>query len=1087
MDNNTNSSGLFSRLPNKFQGNISPDVTLVYIFQTLSTNQQHGWLSLRREDHENHEVTLFFKGDQVAVASGVDEKLNSIIDRLFYAQHITQDQYQQLQEGGEGMAEKPWKRLHEAVNGHPLQPLVLSMEQTFCYEAICNLFNWPTCYYEFVSIHEPEANHELVPFSPYYEVEGILVEIDQRQKEEIDLQNSFHSPTEIFVRGTEPKASPNEDDSIHHIWSIVNFQRIEQILAYSFLNDFDTKRILVALLQKGHIRFIQDDELKQKISTLKAKSKQDAPNSQSSQNSLIEALPYAELLFQRAPVNPENIQILAECYQATKKTQELQQLYYNLAQRFLDSQNQDEKLFGAFYLKRFCDVDVENSTDLQIDARAHLFQMVLQKELDAKAIDFNFLTEGKKLFQLLRTRKNDADARQILEYLLQTYPHDKYLHSQYINVCLDLQDIPTAVAEYETMAKIYERDKNLQELLATYQKIIRLTPNRKDIQKKMDTLHAQLHKRPTRFGSLKALILLIILGVSGWFLYQQYFIPIDNITPQNNSNHFPNDNSNLHQEITQLQQQIDKEVLAQLSTAQSEIGNKKWDTAEKILNDALARAPSEHIKSDINIELQKIKAVHQEQEQIIQEFEQSLAKAKEHEQKKAWREAQYEYIKIRSNSKFEHISQYNEIHIPIYCTVRPANTKITIDQEKPLFLEQSKGVLYCKPDFKHITFEHEGYTTYQFENSFENSDLSTQTNQLSSAGSLEIVLAKSVMWEASLKKSVSATPYYAKNENTLYVPSSNGLLLFKNIELKTPPQLAQEKIWGINQLPYNLCQSQGILYIPEKLQIHTWDMQNNTVAGSSLQLAKTEITSDPILAENYSVLIFPTKNGLLHFQPLFDPIKNQWAPTKTVQLTKLITLPLVVAENRVLAMSTDGKIFCYNIQKCEKIWELSIARVIRCAPLIINKSIYLPAGNTLWEINIDTGKFRQTAFQGEGLSTPVYKDNILYFITTKNIYAMSLNPQKMLWSKEVPKGVLASSKISPIISNNNILYFSTQATTKIQDDKKVRVAYFYALDLNQRGEILWSYTLPDEPAATPLMIGNLIIQPANKLYGFLDN
>lgn len=1080
-----NSSGLFAHLPNKFQGNISPDITLVYIFQTLSSSQQHGWLSLRHEDHEIHEITLVFKGDQVAIASGADAKLNSILDRLLYAQQIDETAAAQIKATSEEQKVKLWVCMEQMLEQHELSHVLLAMKHTFCYEEICNLFNWTNCYYEFVSINDPEANHELIPFSPFYEVEGILLEVAQRQQEGIELQRILPAPIEIFEQGPEPKMPPNStDNSILHVWNLANSQRIEQILAFSFLNEFDTKRILVALLQKGHVRLMQDDALKQKINSFKAQEK------------MQDALPYAELLFQHNPIDPENIQLLADCYQASGKNQALQQLYYNLAQRFLDSQNLDEKLFGAFYLKRFCDVDVDNTNDLQIDARFHLFQMVLQGELDGKAIDFNILTEGKKLFQLLRTRKNDAEARKILECLLHLYPHDKYLHSQYINVCLDLQDIPTAVAEYETMSKIYERDKNWQELIATYQKIIRLTPNRRDIQKKLDAVTSRLYKKPSKLKYVAIAFVVILLAPASWFVYDQYFVsPTNNDTPPPpvNSNNPPGDNSHqqLQHQISQLQQQIDQDVSEKLTRARQEMEKKQWESAQKILHDALARAPSTPLQDEINIELQKIKEMIQEQERIIQQFDQILSQAKEYEQKKQWREAINIYLGLSKNSKFTHLPQHSQIRLPIYCKVQPYKIQITVDQEPPFKFDHGEGIISCSPNFKKIVFEHEGYATYTLENPFENFNLynsTTEKNKISSEGILQIVLDKAIVWDVELKKMASSTPAYLNN--VLYVPLANGqMLLFQNINSNHSPQLIHEKSWGINQLPYNPCHHKGILYVPEKLQINIWDIQKKVVAGNSLKLgSRSEITSDPVLLKDLEILVFPTKDNSIYFQPVFNENTNSWPKANIVYLrSKAVSLPLVVVGHKIITTNTEGVVACYDARSQTKLWEVALRKVARCSPLVVGNVAYLPIGTTLIAIDIDRGQvLRQISFAGEGVSTPVYKDEVLYFITTKMIYAINLN-FKMLWQKESPAGNLISSKIPPAMSNNNILYFCSQAITQQQDDKKIRVAYFYALDIKRQGELLWKYEFPDEPASSPLLLGDLIIQPVNKLYAFFDN
>ena len=420
---------------NKFNGNINEDMTLTDIFQTLGVKQQHGWLFLRYLDQE---ICLYFQGDLVGLVTPPQEKLSFIPAKLFYAGKLDHGQYEEVENSAE-----PLQKVSTVVAEEELNNIL----NTICYEEICNTFSWPQGYFEFISHNHPEANPNLVPLGRLFEVEGVLMEVAQRQQESDNILGMLPSHGEILVHSVPLDIECLPDDPMGNIWSLADHRSIKEIVLLSFFSEFDSYRILSTLLQDKNLMLISEDELMARANQLEA------------QGNWGSAASHYHLLLARNPMDVNACESLAHYYERANEIEALAELYKTIGERLITSQNFKERNLGGTYLRKFYELFPESAE--AVEARVVLFFEIINQNIDSKGIEYNPILEGKKLFQLLRSRKDDERARQVLEILLKITPHDKSLQSQLINVCLDLQDIPSAVAQYESIAKICERDKKL--------------------------------------------------------------------------------------------------------------------------------------------------------------------------------------------------------------------------------------------------------------------------------------------------------------------------------------------------------------------------------------------------------------------------------------------------------------------------------------------------------------------------------------------------------------------------------------------------------------------------------------------------
>ncbi len=1065
----TNPSGFFNQLPNKLQGNINENVNLVYIFQTISQNQQYGWLFLR---HVDYETGLYFKGDRVALVSISQDRFKNMPWRLYYAGKLGEEDISHIQQ-----AENQEEAFMQLVDPKVLEAL----KDRICYEEICRFFSWEECYYEFVSIHDPDANPDLVPIQRFFEVEGILAEVELRKQEKAELDKNLPDLDELLIQIAPPDVPSDLDEPMQNIYHLANERSVQDIMDLAYSEEFDSKRIILTLLQEKNIELMKDQDIQKQILDLQ----QDL----SKEDQLKKAVHYCEILYKRHPFSPEIVQLLANCYEQTDQKAKLQDLYYGLSQQWLSSENPEEQILGALYLKRFCDVAVESNE--VIESRIYLFNMVIQGAIDGKTIDYNLLNEGKKLFQLLRTRKSDQEARQILEQLLQIHPHDKYLHGQYINICLDLGDNSTAITEYETMAKIYERDKNWPELVATYQKIIRLAPQRKEIAKKLDIVQLKLRKGKAWFSTFIKFLLLLALAVGGWWLYQKYLENIA-IIPENPIEVKPSQPTEIIG-LDARQKQIDQDALEKLQSAQTEFAKKEWQTARKILVEILTKEPSEPIKAQVQEEIQKIDELVQEQTQTLQNFQQYLLDAQNFEKAGEWRKAISIYLGLWKNEKFLAIPERNQIRLPIFLNVSPKKVQVLIDQEPAITLQSNEEVIRCHPEFAHMTLQMQGYQSLYFYNSLEQTNPKSvigpnqeKLEPLPLDGKIIVNMEKAALWEIEFasKSKVESTPCYA--ENVLYVATSKGIEAFGNVSGTNKPQF----LWSwrapeMTTFRLTPCYAEGILYVAANSgRLYALDTRQDhePTVLATYQLKKlNSFASAPALVPDLRLIVFATTNGEFCCLPLATA--RPWQPIWQVQIKGIRSSP-VIAGDQVLFGTTEGFLYSLEARTGKILRRIQVNRPIYSSVAVSGNIVYVVAKDICASFDMDQGtKLAETQIQGYCEASIFLKNRILYFATTeKTIYAIHAQDLQIKWKQTMPE----KFKSTPAVNDKEILYIGSQSIPVQQGDKTTRISNLYALDA-EKGTLLWEYKLQDDLPASPVVIGDIMVQAANKLYGFLNN
>ncbi|NUM35436.1 MAG: PQQ-binding-like beta-propeller repeat protein [Candidatus Brocadiae bacterium] len=1051
---------------NKFHGNIDENMSLTDIFHTLAMNQQHGWLFLRSEDNTK-EVYFYFQGDLVSLVSSPDHKFKYIPDKLHYAAKISIEEYNQAQ-----MHEMPLVFLRELVDPMELE----SLKDSICYEEICEVFNWERGYFEFISQSHPEANPELIPISKQFEIEGVLMEIAQRRQEMQENASVLPEMDEILVQEQEIDGPKDYADPMFNVWFLAHHRSIQDIILRSYYNEFDVLRILNNLLLNGNLRPITDEELIVFAAHVEEQGDKE------------EAIQYYNLLLKRNPLDVQACDALAEIYNSLDRKEDQAILYRTAGERLLSQDDASLRVFGGVYLLRFCDILPESPEGIEM--RTNLFYMVKDQEIDGKAIGYNSLAEGKKLFYSLRSRKEDEKARDILENLLALSPHDKTLQSQLINVCIDLDDIPTAVKQYESLAKIYERDKNWQELISTYQKIIKLVPTRKDIQKKLDSVQNKRQKGKKGFRSVASVFMFIFLiasAVGGYFWYSNW----NNAQIENKNPILEND------EIAKRrQEQVNSKAQQNLTEALYKKSRNQLREAEKMLLEIIATMPDLSIKQQVEAELETLRKQIKEREEISQTFEKEYFKAVSFEKQGLWNQAIGIYQDLWYNTKFQDIPERKNITFPILVQATPSGATVSIDGVNPQTIIGKELVVRCHPDFKQMEVSLEGYENRIFFNALRLPlakpvvDDQGRTLEPILEGKIEVILAKSSVWtmpfSESAKTIMESAPCYA--DGMLFLAARDDrIYAFSDIKLSAKPQrmwVWEDKRARLASFSATPSYCNGILYVGgNNGRFYALDTKKQALIGLYPIAQNIPISAACDVSEKHGLVVLGAHDGKVYALPLIKEVTRKWQPRWVFSTTRRIDASIVIQGETVLVTSSDSYLYALDIATGKEIWRYDMDRASRCSPSVMDNMIYIAGNGYMRVVSLSNGKeIRKLEIQGDVLGQPVFYQNAVYFATNgRNLYAVSQNLQ-ILWQYKA----IAPFKASPAISKKGILYIGCQKGQKDKDDEKSKKAILYAF-MASSGKIIWTHDIYQDIFASPLLVDDVLIQVSDKIYAFMDN
>lgn len=1049
-----------SPLPEKFYGNLSEDMALANVFEQITMNQRYGWLLLK---YPQREVRLYFQGDLVGLVTPPPE-CDYIPEKLYYAGKLSEEAYQKVTQSPDA-----FKTLEEFAAEEDFANLF----HNICYDDICSLFTYYEGYFEFIDQNHPEADPSLTPIGSMFECEGILREVAQRQVEWQDICELLPNPEELLICDDPQLSQTAPDDPLGNILRVANYHTVREIILFSYFGKFDTVRVLSSLIRDKRIRPLTESELRSRAAEFALK--EDWEN----------AILYYRLLLQKNPKDTESCDVLAQCYEKNNHPENVSQVYFSFAQQLLNSSQKEERSLGGLYLRKFTELNAE--TPEGIDARVQLLNLVIEQKIDAKGLalkkesaneykEYSPLLEGKQLCQLLRYRKDDKQKiRQLLENLLKIAPYDRTLQSQYINVCLDMDDITSAVTQYENMAKIYERDHNLPELEAVFQKIIKLVPSRTDISQKLDFLQKQRRQPAKQKGGKKVAVfffLLVVCGGAGfaywYFAMQKPVIPKKTVEPVRIG-------PSTEDIVKQMQEKVDKEVTKLRAEAEKAIQELDLPTAKAKLEIAMRKDATQELKKDIEALWGKV-------EESWKKFIEQVSRARSLEQSGDFHMARRVYMGLWKEEEFKKIPERNQIRLPYKFDVSPAGASIKVDGKILQKLAADRPVL-CWPEFKEIEIYLRGYCSSWYYNSLtspvetviEKED-GQKVYPLGDHKVITVKLEKSLLWQVEIgKTSIEGTPCY--NNGILYVPLRNGYMdAFQNLnDMAAPAHLWKFQGGRFSDFSTSSpCWYSGVIYIGGNDKVF-YGIDANSGQKLGQYKAKNLIHSSPAVSRKHRSVLFGSIDGSIYAMPLLERPVSNWSPIWTYPFKGHVECLPALTEDSVIVGSANGTLLALELKNGTPLWKKVLKNPVTSSPVIDNNTIYVGARNSLYSFDLQGNRLWEFKLGGHINGKPLIRKNNLYVSTDEKIYAVSITQKKEIWfyPTTTTKTSIGPFKSSPTMSSRDILYVGSQK------------GVMYAL--SSEGALLWEYNLKSEILSSPVSVANIVVQGADKLYAFLED
>ncbi len=177
--------------------------------------------------------------------------------------------------------------------------------------------------------------------------------------------------------------------------------------------------------------------------------------------------------------------------------------------------------------------------------------------------------------------------------------------------------------------------------------------------------------------------------------------------------------------------------------------------------------------------------------------------------------------------------------------------------------------------------------------------------------------------------------------------------------------------------------------------------------------------------------------------------KITWVKDLKNQLASLLT----ASDNKLFAVSKDGKIFCCDFSG-KIIWEHDLKRRIAGKPIDSDGNLVISTlSGDLISLNDSTGESIQSIGLNEPLTSPIVKMSTIYNgnpteavilgSSKGSIYCYDINSFEMIWENHSAKGAVMSK---PLALGNKIIFTSSDG-------------YLYCLD-SRSGMLIWKWTDP---------------------------
>ncbi len=481
------------------RGTLTPE-SLHDVFQKLAKNKAIGTLIVSQG--ENRKYVYFARAGVRLLSSGKQRRMR-LGDILVQQGKISTDQLKAILQRQEETGEMIGKILTDwgLVTEEDIDEAVKGQIE----EDIYDLFTWEEATYEFTEgapppeLFDPDQRATRLTF----DVHRLVSEAGNRAAELRELRRVI--PTERAVFAPSPGAPKEIADrdataAVRAVAGLVDGRRTAgEIAEAAQISRFDAFRALAALALAGRIRGSDGGGRGGPAGAPRADGKG--------------AVSKMESRLLAAPDDHELRRKLAAAYEEAGERGKAA-LHWNLAAKSLQKEGQLEE--GLDATRHALEITPDD-----LEAAERMLRLTVELRRPEEAMD---------QAEALASRYSDAGdhekLRNMYALLLHIVPEDLEVRKKLVNVHLDLEDMDAALEEYVEMAKVLAKRKDQKTLEEVYGKVLRLAPNRTDVQRRLRSLgiggEIVRARRPSRWrrklGIVFLLLALLGLAAGGVFL-----------------------------------------------------------------------------------------------------------------------------------------------------------------------------------------------------------------------------------------------------------------------------------------------------------------------------------------------------------------------------------------------------------------------------------------------------------------------------------------------------------------------------------------------------------------------------------------
>lgn len=449
------------------KGNLQ-SVDLANVLQMLSINQKEGSLVLFDGDTRK---SIYFSRDGVSMLSRGRKGQDSLGRILLRYGVITREQLEEAlaKQRAEG------KRLGEVLQemGAASDGDVENAVRTQIEEEIYNLFIWKEAAFEFLEGPPPESQN--VPTLVTFNVNSLIMEAQRRADEWNFIRGVVPSLDEIY-RPTEKLAEARVNDEVFHLpfaqGLLESLQQgrknVHELIEASCAAKFEACKILAVLLEQGAIEPVTIAELQ----TLAQEATGGGNHGQ--------AAKFLSRIVDLGGATPPVNMSLGYALEALDEPERASVFLKAAAESYVEAMEPGHA-FEAY-------IRVARALPTDLPAMTQMVEIACNNEGVLAANRHEVIEAGRVLAQCLKELGRLPAALQILHKLAQAGPQDLPLRNMLVQAYQDSGMNAEAMAELESMAVICETQKNLDEAIRLYRRVVALDRTRAGALKKIEVL-----------------------------------------------------------------------------------------------------------------------------------------------------------------------------------------------------------------------------------------------------------------------------------------------------------------------------------------------------------------------------------------------------------------------------------------------------------------------------------------------------------------------------------------------------------------------------------------------------------------------